>query len=219
MVNIAHISDIHIRGLSRHDEYRTVFAKFHADCIENKIDDVFIGGDTWHTKTSGISPEYIDLLSWFLKELANICRVHIILGNHDLNLSNLSRQDSITPIVNALNNPNIFLYKKSGVYEFRPGFNWCVFSLLDKENWDNVKPVPGKVNIACFHGSVRGALTESNWEIEEGLKTSFFEDYDFVMLGDIHKKQFLDFRDVEIIVDEDELKNYPYCEILEEIHE
>jgi DNA repair exonuclease SbcCD nuclease subunit len=217
MLRFAHISDIHIRGLSRHDEYRVSLQKFCDDCRENSVDHVFIGGDTWHTKTSGISPEYIDFLSWFLVELSKTSKIHIILGNHDMNLCNLSRQDAITPIVNALNNENIFLYKKSGVYEFHPGYVWCIFSLYDEENWENVKPIEGKVNIACYHGSVRGCLTEVNWEINEGLPVNFFDSFDFVFLGDIHKKQFLGFRDVEIMIDEKDLDLYPGAEIIEEI--
>jgi DNA repair exonuclease SbcCD nuclease subunit len=217
MIRIAHISDIHIRGLSRHDEYRKVFDRFCTECEENKVDHVFIGGDTWHTKTTGISPEYIDLLSWFFKKLASICNIHIILGNHDMNLCNLSRQDAITPIVNALNDSNIHLYKHSGTYEFHPGYVWCIYSLYDEHLWKDVTPVEGKVNIACYHGSVRGSVTEANWELEDGMPVSFFEKFDFAFLGDIHKKQFLDFRKVEMVIDEKDLHLYPGAEIIEEV--
>ena len=44
----------------------------------------------------------------FIKSLAN---AKIILGNHDGNLRNSSRQDAITPIVDALDHPNLFLLK------------------------------------------------------------------------------------------------------------
>ena len=42
----------------------------------------------------------------FLESLANIAPTHIILGNHDLILSNKNRLDSVTPVVEALANPN-----------------------------------------------------------------------------------------------------------------
>lgn len=139
-MRIAHIGDVHIRGLSRHDEYKVVFQEFAHDIKRRGVNHVFIAGDIFHTKTSGISPEYIDFMSWLLKTLSETTTVHLILGNHDGNLTNQSRQDAVTPIVNALGLPNVFLYKNSGVYQFEKGFNWCVFSLFD-ENWDVVKPV------------------------------------------------------------------------------
>jgi DNA repair exonuclease SbcCD ATPase subunit/DNA repair exonuclease SbcCD nuclease subunit len=195
MVRIAHIADIHIRALSRHDEYRDTFRKFIDDCKSQNVTHIFVGGDIFHTKTTGISPEYIDLLTWWLTEMVKVAPVHMILGNHDGNLVNLSRQDAVSPIVDALAHPNVFLYKKSGVYNFAPGYNFCVFSLFDEEGYDSVKPVPGDINIACYHGAVWGSKTESDWAIEDGIAVPFFKDYDFTLLGDIHKRQFLAYRD------------------------
>jgi len=196
MVKLAHTADIHWRGLSRHDEYREVFTAFVEDCKKNKVDHIFVGGDIFHTKTTGISPEYIDQLTWWLESMAKVAPVHLTLGNHDGNLTNLSRQDAVSPIVQAINNPRIHLYKKSGIYEFEPGFNLCVYSLFDEEGWDNVKPEPGKINLACYHGPVQGSVTESGWEIDESqIKVDFFKDYPFVLLGDIHQLQYLGYRD------------------------
>ena len=194
MVRIAHTADVHWRGLSRHDEYRKVFSYFIDDCRLKGIDHIFIGGDIFHTKTTGISPEYIDQCTWWLNELSTVAHVHLILGNHDGNLVNLSRQDAVSPIVAALGNDRVHLYKKSGVYEFHPGYNWCVFSLFDEEGWKNVRPSMGMVNIACYHGPVHGSVSETGWNIEEGTGVEFFEGYDFALLGDIHKQQFLSFR-------------------------
>lgn len=217
MLKIAHIADIHWRGLSRHEEYKEVFAAFAAHAKTNACDHVFVGGDIFHTKTSGLSPEYIEMMAWWLGTLAEISHVHLTLGNHDGNLVNLSRQDAVTPIVRALNNPRIHLYKSSGVYEFSPGYTWCIFSLFDEEGWADVKPIPGKINIACYHGPVWGAKTETDWLIEEGLTVDFFKDYDFAFLGDIHRAQYLGYRDVEIVVNEDELTKYPGAEIIGEV--
>lgn len=196
MTIIAHTADVHWRGLSRHDEYREVFSSFIKDCKKNKVDHIFVGGDIFHTKTSGISPEYIDQLTWWLESMAEVANVHLTLGNHDGNLTNLTRQDAVSPIVQALNNPKIHLYKKSGVYEFIPGFNWCVYSLFDEEGWSDVKPEPGKINIACYHGPVLGCVTESGWEIDEShIKVEFFKDYPYAFLGDIHQMQYLGYRE------------------------
>ena len=196
MVRIAHTADIHWRGLSRHDEYREVFTTFLKDCKKNNVDHIFIGGDLFHTKTTGISPEYIEQMTWWLDAMAEVAHVHLTLGNHDGNLVNLSRQDAVSPIVSALNNPRVHLYKKSGVYEFHPGFNWCVYSLFDEEGWKDVKPEPGKINIACYHGPVHGSVTETGWELDDAqIKVEFFESYPYAFLGDIHQMQFLGYRD------------------------
>lgn len=212
-MKIAHTSDLHIRSLSRHLEYKEVFEAFISDCRIQKVDHIFIGGDIYHTKTSGISPEYIDFLTWMLNSMALVAPVHLVLGNHDLNLCNLSRRDAVSPIVDAINNPRVFLYKKSGVYNFAPGYNFCVFSCSDEENWKNVYPVLNCVNIATYHAPVKGSITEDGWEFD-GIGVDFFKDYDFVLLGDIHKQQFLDFKEIELEIDEDDLHKYPNCTIV-----
>ena len=214
MPKIAHIADVHWRGLSRHDEYREVFSSFLEDCRQNSVDHIFVGGDIFHTKTSGISPEYIDQLTWWLNSMAEVAVVHLTLGNHDGNLMNMSRQDAVSPIVAVMNNPRIHLYKKSGVYEFEPGYYWCVYSLFDEEGWKDVKPIDDAVNIACYHGSIRKCLTETGWQIDEGMTIEFFEGYDFVFLGDIHRMQYLGYKDCEMEIDEKDLERYPGAEIL-----
>lgn len=214
MIRIAHIADVHWRGLSRHSEYREVFTAFAKLVKERKAEHIFVGGDIFHTKTSGLSPEYIEQLSWWLTTLADAAELHLTLGNHDGNLVNLTRQDAVSPIVEALKNPRIHLYKKSGVYEFAPGYNWCIFSLFDEENWEQVQPVEGKVNIACYHGPVWGAVTETDWLIEEGLTVDYFKRFDFCLLGDIHKTQYLGGRDSTLVVNESDVGKYPGAEVI-----
>jgi DNA repair exonuclease SbcCD nuclease subunit len=218
-IKICHIADLHIRGLSRHNEVEVVLEKLLQDIISKNVDYLFIGGDFFHSKCSGITPEYIDFATKWLTRLGDVVSVHMILGNHDGLISNASRQDAVSPIVNALNHKNIHLHKHSGVYSFHKGYNWCVYSIFDRENWDSVSPISGDVNIACYHGPVVGAYTESDWEITDGLTVEFFKNkgYEFVMLGDIHKFQYLDFRQTELVIDKDELCNYPDAEVIEEI--
>lgn len=193
-MRIVHIADLHFRGLVRHDEMRRVFQTLADDIKVNDVDHVFIAGDIWHTKSQGITPEFIDLFKWCLDLLTTVCHTHLILGNHDFVVNNKSRQDIISSIINTMENPRVHLYKNSGVYEFSPGYNWCVYSIYDEENWNIVAPEPSKINIACYHGSVRGAKTETNWDVEDGLTVDFFDAYDACFLGDIHKHQFLGYR-------------------------
>ena len=193
MTKIAHISDVHFRSLKRHDEYKSIFQKIFDTLKIEKVDMIFIGGDIVHSKTQGITPEIIDVLNWWFTSLASIAPTHVILGNHDGLILNKDRQDAITPIVNALNNKNLFLYKDSGVYASTvEGINWCVFSCFDQENWNKVKPIKEDLNIACYHGAVFGSKTDVDWYLDGEVNKTMFEDFDFTFLGDIHKYQYLD---------------------------
>lgn len=189
----AHFADIHFRGLTRHEEYRKVFNQAYDKLRILKPDVIFLGGDIVHSKTQGISPELIEILRWWLTSLAEIAPVHIILGNHDGLMLNEDRLDAITPIVKTLNNPRVLLMKGTGVYPTGvDGYNWCTFCCFDVKSWPNLTPPNEGVNLALYHGPVNGSLTDQDWEINgDSIKADFFKDYDFALLGDIHKRQFL----------------------------
>ena len=191
-MKIAHIADTHIKNLKYHDEYRQIFNKMYDIMREQKVDAIVHCGDIAHTKTQ-ISPEFVDMAGEFFKNLASIAPTYIILGNHDGNLRNDSRQDAITPIVTALNLPNLFLLKDSGEMAISDDVTLNVMSVFDQANW--VKPLnPDKINIALLHGSVSGVQTDTNYVMEHGEFTvDIFEGHDYAFLGDIHKtNQILD---------------------------
>ena len=81
-MKIAHIADTHIRNYKYHREYRAVFEQIYDKLKEEKVDYIVHCGDLAHTKTQ-LSPEYFDLATSFLKNLADIAPVYLILGNHD----------------------------------------------------------------------------------------------------------------------------------------
>ena len=127
---ILHVADIHIRNYQRHKEYREVFKQLYTaskELPDNSI--IYVAGDIVHNKTD-ISPELIDITSEFLNTLANIRPTIIITGNHDTNLNNTSRLDALTPIINNLNNPNLYYLKDSGVYKIGD-IHFTVFSIFD----------------------------------------------------------------------------------------
>lgn len=185
MPKIAHISDTHIKTLKQHDEYRQVFNKIYEHLRAEGVEYIVHTGDIAHTKTQ-ISPEFVDICGEFFTKLAEIAPLHIILGNHDGNLRNSSRQDAISPIVTALNNPRIFLYKNSGEYIIGDTLAFNVLSVFDKEGW--VKPSSQeRINIALYHGSINGVITDTGYIIEHGDDCiDIFEGHDYALLGDIH---------------------------------
>ena len=107
MYKLAHIADTHIKNLKYHYEYRIIFKELYEKLAEEKPDFIVHCGDLAHTKTQ-LSPEYFELATEFMKNLADIAPLVIIPGNHDGNLKNSSRQDAITPIIQALEHPDIY---------------------------------------------------------------------------------------------------------------
>ena len=55
-IKIAHVSDIHVRKLTYHKEYRVVFERLYEKLREIKPDIIINTGDTFHTKLD-MSPE------------------------------------------------------------------------------------------------------------------------------------------------------------------
>ncbi len=192
MIKIAHAADIHIKNLKYHWEYNQIFEKMYQHLRDEEVDYIYIGGDIAHTKTQ-ISPEFVDMCSKFLSTLADIAPTVVILGNHDGNLKNSSRQDAITPIVEALEHPNLHLLKDSGEFTLDNKVVFNVLSVFDEDNWVNPSD-DEKINIALYHGSVSGVQTDAGWVMDYGdHDVSIFAGHDYAMLGDIHKtNQILD---------------------------
>jgi DNA repair exonuclease SbcCD ATPase subunit len=140
-----------------------------------------------------LSPSYFHMSAKFFENLANIAPLHIILGNHDLNLRNVAKIDAITPVVEALDHKNIHFHKYSQEVDLGNGFVLNVMSIVDEDQW--IRPTDrSKVNIALFHGSVAGVETDTGWIMEHGdIDIAQFKGFDYVLLGDIHKtNQLLD---------------------------
>tara|TARA_B100000674_G_scaffold466342_1_gene450214 strand:- start:218 stop:2353 length:2136 start_codon:yes stop_codon:yes gene_type:complete len=189
-MRFAHIADTHIRNLKYHFEYREIFKQLYKSLKEEKVDYIIHCGDIAHTKTQ-ISPEFVDMCREFFENLAAIAPTYIILGNHDGNLRNDSRQDALSPIVKAINNSNLSLIKNAGEVKLNSDFCLNVLSVFDEDNW--TKPTDKSlVNIALYHGAINKSKTDSNWTLGGDHSIEIFEEFDFAFLGDIHKTQKLD---------------------------
>jgi len=129
MPKFAHIADTHIKNLKYHYEYKKVFQQLYQILKEESVDYIIHCGDIAHTKTQ-ISPEFVELASDFFRNLSSIAPTYIILGNHDGNLKNSSRQDAITPIIDALDLDNLYLLKDSGETEIGDGVTLNVLSVF-----------------------------------------------------------------------------------------
>ena len=183
---ICHLADTHIKNLKYHTEYREVFSKLYEHLREEKVDYIIHCGDIAHSKTN-ISPEFVKMCSEFLSGLSSVAPTYIILGNHDGNLKNSSREDAITPIVEALDLPNLFLLKNSGEVKINEEICLNVLSVFDRDNWRDPTDY-NVINIGLYHGSISNCRTDVGWTMQHGEnEISIFDEFDYALLGDIHK--------------------------------
>lgn len=191
---ICHISDIHIRLFRRHEEYELAFDKLYQDIKNQNIEDfiIVLTGDIVHAKTD-MSPEMVAVTSRFLSNIADIAPTILIAGNHDCNLANTNRLDSLTPIVNNLNHPNLYYIKDSNVV-YAADVAFAVCSIFDEQtDWPNPIDIDDSfTKVALYHGPVHGSVTDANFVItNRHVHVDTFTGYDMVLLGDIHKTQIL----------------------------
>jgi DNA repair exonuclease SbcCD ATPase subunit len=191
--HIAHIADVHIRNLRRHKEYKQVFRKLYKDLKDNLPANslIYLAGDIAHAKTE-MSPELIEMMSDLFTKLSKIAPTILIAGNHDCNLNNKSRLDALSPIVDSLNLDNFYYLKDNGTYEIAD----CVFNVMSvfdqPEDYilsKNIKTE--KTKLALYHGSVENATTDVGFKLPGEVTSDIFNGYDMVLLGDIHKQQYL----------------------------
>jgi len=195
---IIHIADLHIRTFQLHDLYRTQFEifleqlqKHFIEWIDDNISlneiRIVITGDIAHQKIN-ISNEQLILTSWFLKELTRFVKVIIIPGNHDFLENNTERLDSITPVVELLNNEDIKYFRDYGVY-IDDNINWVVYSLYQHNERPQFVKEDGKLHVGLFHGIIQGMSTDVGFQFEDGYDRLNFVDLDLLLCGDIHKRQ------------------------------
>ena len=153
-MKFAHIADTHIRNLKYHKEYRGVFSQLYEKLRELDVDYIIHCGDIAHTKTQ-ISPEFVEMCSKFFKSLADIAPTYIILGNHDGNLRNSSRQDALTPIAEALDHKNLYLLKDSGEVKLDEEFTINVFQCLTGII-GALQPIQIELTLLCITGLLAG---------------------------------------------------------------
>lgn len=195
---IVHIADLHIRTIQLHDLYKRQFVAFinnlsgHCDDWKNEgitKDEIriVIAGDIAHQKIN-ISNEQLLLTSWFLTELTKYGTVIIIPGNHDFLENNVQRIDSITPVVELLNNDRIKYFRDSGVYEDN-NINWVVYSLYQHNQRPEYSREDDKFYVGLFHGPIQGLSTDVGYTFEDAYDILNFVGLDLLLCGDIHKRQ------------------------------
>lgn len=205
---IIHIADIHIRTFRMHEEYKEIFQTFIdkskslAEGFEYNELRIVIVGDLVHQKIT-ISNEQLMLCCWFLSELSKICPVVIVAGNHDLLENNKDRMDSISPLIQLLDNPNISFFKESLCYEDN-NIIWANYSIFEENKRPDIESARSgfgeeKTYVGLYHAPLVGATTDIGYEFDEHhTSLEHFEGCDMVLLGDIHKRQSFNHHGINI---------------------
>jgi|AntRauTorcE11897_2_1112592.scaffolds.fasta_scaffold00071_35 DNA repair exonuclease SbcCD nuclease subunit len=215
--SVIHLADVHIRTYRMHDEYKEIFQTFIDEiteyCKDYKHEEIRIAivGDLVHQKIT-ISNEQLILSTWFLRELSKVGKVVIIAGNHDLLENNKDRVDSISPMIELLDNPHIAYYQESTCY-LDDNVVWCNYSIFEGNERPDIeegraKHGDDKTYIGLYHAPIAGASTDVGYIFDDNhTQLNHFDGCDMVLLGDIHKRScFYNVERKEI--DETELEIY-----------
>lgn len=205
-------ADIHIRNLRRQEEYKVQLKKFIADCegMARKYGAdairIVVAGDILHNKLD-ISGEGYTIAAWFLRKLDDIAKTIVIAGNHDMNMSNVSRMDPLSAIFTIYNfKQTLYLDKELG-YESGcvadDNVVWCLYSTFDNFARPNIEEFkisnPDATFVGLFHGEIKNAKTDTGYVAENGYEPSFFDGIDFGILGHIHKRQCIENNGVPLV--------------------
>lgn len=189
---IVHLADIHIRLFKRQEEYKECFSTLYRELSKTDLDHtvIVVAGDITHAKLD-LSPEAVELISDFFLQLSNLAPTIVIAGNHDMNVANQNRLDSLTPIISNIANPNLHYLKYSGIYPLAD-IDFYVWSIIGQtSDW----PLPvndTKTKICLFHGPIHNATTDVGYTVtNRHVMIESFDGFDMVILGDIHKHQVL----------------------------
>jgi len=183
---LVHFSDLHIRLFKDHDLYKSILETAIEQWREMEPDRIVFTGDLVHSKNQ-LTPELIEMVRWVLTECSYITPTIIIPGNHDAVINNLDRLDTLTPIINSMNNKNIIYYKDRGVYEDE-NVSWCVYSQFQGNVPPDINVATG-IKIGLFHGPISGLKTDLGFDFgDHAYDIDKFDGLDIVLCGDIHKR-------------------------------
>jgi DNA repair exonuclease SbcCD ATPase subunit len=208
--HIFHISDIHIRvgdsERSREQEYLAAFTKLFEELkasphIRSAL--IAVTGDLFHNKHL-IGPPGIEIAVQLLRGLSELAPTVVIRGNHDYRQDMPLEKDLISALT-AYNIPNLHYFNETGCYEIENigiGLVAIQDALLANSTSGIAKKLPSFPSVkdfseevthrvALFHGSITRARLQNGtlYDSADGYPLEWFDEYDLVLLGDIHLQQ------------------------------
>ena len=214
---IFHLSDLHIRNgdasYCRFNEYDYVF-KNTVSSIKSTIitrnlsfNDfiIIITGDIFHNKNN-IGNYGLLLYKTLVQELTKIGRLIIFSGNHDKIQSNQEQPTLVYSSSFEINNLTILNITQSFIID-DIGFSYVdINDTLDTfKNSGRIQDLPPfptfntnvKYKIALFHGSFASVKLYNGENVKDDTNPyplEWIKDFDYVLLGDIHKRQVFNYK-------------------------
>ena len=197
-------SDIHIKTNKDHQRHKYVLTKFISDCAEivSQYDKeecrILLLGDIIDNKLDA-SHELYEIVSWFYRELNNICDVILINGNHDVNVRNFSKKTINHVLTKSMALPNfrnfdLELDYKSGIIVDN-NIAFCVYSIFEDYKRPDIELHKIEHNsnntlkyVGLFHGALKHSSVDSGYSISEGIDVDRFVGNSITLAGDIHKR-------------------------------
>ncbi len=204
---IYHLADIHYpnkegkRYGNRFDEYDKILEKLYKQLEEDKSRKlIIIVGDTFENKSNVDDECVIKVTDMLYKMRTYNCKIIITEGNHDRNINNINEKTKLDAIFNKRQLKDIFLLNEDKEYEI-DGIKNIVFvntTIYANEEITKIKNKDkNKLYIYLYHGQIQQSTFQNNIKVlkstgeKRNFKTCDFVDHDFVLLGDIHKHQYL----------------------------
>lgn len=202
MTKIIQLGDTHIfNNIEKHHVHEEVFNKIYEELDKIRPDYIVHGGDLLNSYN--ISNEASTLAGEFLLNLSKYCKkLYITSGNHEFNLKNFNRLDSLRTVVKLLNIPNIVYMDKSGFYEeddviFVNYYHIDKFKKIDP--WDNTgikipTNVDTKPTVALFHDPIYNCetfLSKTQFNNTKYKPITYFSKNTLLLASDIHEFQYL----------------------------
>jgi DNA repair exonuclease SbcCD nuclease subunit len=193
---IFHISDIHI-GNDRHDEFRLVFSRLF-NIIREKVGNsnnkclIVITGDiidSWN-----LSPQAIELLNEFYTDATSITSCISISGNHEYKGLDTKYSNPLYPLIdqnfNTGNSNKSYTIGENKCYLYENIIFGLTTPFSDKVTPCKIKK-KGVIKIGLYHGTVYNAQDYQKFIFKDDsyFGCEDFNDYKYVLLGDIHKEQ------------------------------
>lgn len=211
-----HISDLHlgkrVYEFSMIEEQRDILEKIIKIAETEKADAVLIAGDVYDRQIP--SAEAVELLDWFLTELAKKqLMVFLISGNHDSaeRISFGARlmegkgvyispvfSGEVSPVILQDDKGEIAVYllpflKPTQVRQFYPEQEIASYDDALRIVLENLEPDENRRNILVAHQFVTGARQSGSEEISVGgmdnVNAEYFKKFDYTALGHIHRPQ------------------------------
>lgn len=209
-MKIAHLSDLHLGYASNHkknddlidvreqDGY-DAFNSVIEQVINEGVDCVIIGGDTFHSPNPSIR-SIIVAQEGFRKLAKAGIKIYNIAGNHDTN--DIAGDIAASRV---LHDEDRFIFSHAEPYvkyEINDGVVLHMIShhmySQQEDTMSKIEPVKGAINILTTHGSLIDPILDIQLKAEQSPREIVIPDYlirdnrwDSIMLGHIHERGFV----------------------------